>query len=77
MDKEKTLRKIKSCLALSESSNIEEANSALLKAQELMIKYRISEDDVKNFDKEKINKNEFLLLPLLQKLIESFGMLKI
>lgn len=56
MDKEKTLRKIKSCLALSESSNIEEANSALLKAQELMIKYRISEDDVKNFDKEKINK---------------------
>lgn len=56
MDKEKTLRKIKSCLALSESSNIEEANSALLKAQELMIKYRISEDEIKNFEKEKISK---------------------
>ncbi|APQ14731.1 hypothetical protein BJP27_24490 (plasmid) [Pseudomonas oryzihabitans] len=40
------LRKIKRCLALSESSNEQEAATALRQAQALMTKYRITEQDV-------------------------------
>lgn len=40
------LRKIKRCLALSESANEQEAATALRQAQALMTKYRISEQDV-------------------------------
>tara|TARA_R110001583_G_C5525175_1_gene398007 strand:+ start:137 stop:850 length:714 start_codon:yes stop_codon:yes gene_type:complete len=43
---ENILRKIKSCLALAQSDNPNEAAAALSRAQELMAKYGVSHDDV-------------------------------
>lgn len=40
------IRKIKDLLALSESPNEHEARAALLKARELMVKYKVSELDI-------------------------------
>ncbi len=55
--------KIKKLLALSESNNPNEAKAALLKAQELMLKYNISEIDNKEAEicteSIKINRNKF------------------
>ena len=45
-ERERVLRKIKSCLALGASSNRNEAQTALRQAQTLMAKYRLSDDDV-------------------------------
>lgn len=57
MTKDEALKKIKQCLALAESDNIHEAQSALLMAQKLMIKYRITEDEAtKEEDIEKLVK---------------------
>lgn len=42
--------KIKKLLALSESPNEEEAQSALLKAKEFMMKYKLTESDIPDAD---------------------------
>jgi len=46
---EKLVKKIQKLLALSESSNEHEAQSAMLKAQELLIKHKLSLKEVKEF----------------------------
>lgn len=53
MTRKEALDKIKKCLSLSESQNVHEAESALLRAQTLMIKYNISEDKVKKYEGKK------------------------
>lgn len=61
----KLIEKIKKLLALSESSNKHEAESALLKAQELLAKHKLSIKEVKEFKinnsaiKEKISNITF------------------
>jgi len=52
---EKIIEKIQKLLALSESSNQHEAENALTKAQDLMVKYNIELSQVKNHDSEYIN----------------------
>lgn len=47
-ERERVIRKIKRCLALGESSNINEAQMALRQAQALMQQYRLSEADVQS-----------------------------
>lgn len=54
MDKQAAITKIKKLLALSKSSNIYEAQDALLQAQKLMVKYYIDESELK--DKKDANK---------------------
>lgn len=51
----KLIEKIKKLLALSESSNENEAKSAMLKAQKLLIKHKLSMIEVKNY---KLNKSD-------------------
>lgn len=48
------VEKIKACLALAESPNEHEARSALLKARQLMAKYKVSEGSVKDKEKEDV-----------------------
>ncbi len=50
MNNEKIIRKIKHCLALSQSANVNEARSALRQAQILMQKHNISESDTLTLD---------------------------
>ncbi|GAB2022355.1 hypothetical protein RyT2_14290 [Pseudolactococcus yaeyamensis] len=50
---EKRLRKIKYLLVLANDADDEESRTALAKAQELMLSYGISEDDV--FDYKQMN----------------------
>ena len=58
MKREEALEKIKKCLALSESDNESEAESAMLTAQKLMIKYHINQKHLnKNISKEEQIKN--------------------
>lgn len=45
-ERERVIRKIKSCLALSGSSNQNEANTALRQAQTMMARYRLTDADV-------------------------------
>lgn len=47
---EKILDKIKKCLALSESSNANEANIALRQARKLMDQYKVESDDIAAFN---------------------------
>jgi len=44
---ERIIRKIKRCLALSQSSNENEAATAMRQAQSLMYEYRLTEMDVR------------------------------
>lgn len=46
--------KIKALLALAESPNEHEAKSALLKARQLMAKYKVSEEAVRDAEKEEV-----------------------
>lgn len=48
----KPIEKIKKLLALSESSNEHEAKSAMLRAQELMVKHKLSMQDVSDISEE-------------------------
>ena len=55
LTKNEAVKKIKKCLALSESNNNpEEAQSALLMAQKLMAKYYIDKNDIDNHEDDKI-----------------------
>lgn len=54
MEKEDIIVKIKKLLALSESSNENESKNALLKAQELLIKNKLSMEDIKENETEKV-----------------------
>lgn len=56
MTKEDALKKIKYALALSESNNINEAQSAMLFAQKLMVKYCISESDLSEHEEKQAMK---------------------
>lgn len=51
---ERVIRKIKRCLALSKSSNENEAATAMLQAQALMREYRLTELDVRLSDVDEI-----------------------
>ncbi len=55
---ERAIRKIKHCLALSQSSNENEAATALRQAQALMREYRITELDVKLSDVGEIESSQ-------------------
>ena len=55
IEKERIIRKIKHCLALSASANEHEAAAAMRQAQKLMQKYRITEIDVQLSD---VNRTE-------------------
>lgn len=54
----KIVKKIKKLLALSKSSNENEAQNAMLKVQELLMKHRLSMKEVENYDIEDINVDE-------------------
>lgn len=56
---ERAIRKIKHCLALSQSSNENEAATALRQAQALMREYRITELDVKLSDVGEVESTSF------------------
>lgn len=56
---EDIILKIQKLLALSKSSNENEAQNAMLKAQKLLIKYKLSMQDIENYSSEKINIEEF------------------
>lgn len=53
------IEKIQKLLALSKSSNSNEAQSAMLMAQRLMIKYKISQKDVEEHSQEDINIQDY------------------
>lgn len=55
---EDTMFKIQKLLALSKSSNENEAQNAMLKAQSLLIKYKLSIKDVEHHNPESIKVNE-------------------
>lgn len=82
MDK-KLIEKIQKLLALSESCNENEAHSAMLKAQELLVKHKLSMQEVKEYKtnhisiKEKISKVTFKKakwkVVLAQVIADNFG----
>ena len=51
---ERVIRKIKRCLALSKSSNENEAATAMRQAQALMREYRLTELDVRLSDVDEV-----------------------
>lgn len=56
-ERERVIRKIKRCLALGESSNLNEAQMALRQAQALMQQYRLSEADVQSDSVDWVGRN--------------------
>lgn len=54
MNKE-VIEKIKKLLALSESSNEHESNTAMLQVQKLLVKHKLSMKEVEEFEKEVVN----------------------
>lgn len=56
---ENIILKIKKLLALSKSSNQNEAQNAMLKAQKLLIKYKLSLQEIESYSIEKIKIEDF------------------
>lgn len=54
MKKNEVLEKIRKCLALAESDNEHESQSAMLRAQKLMIKYHIKKHEIENTKQEEV-----------------------
>ena len=55
---ERIIRKVKHLLALSKSSNEHEAQNAMLKVQELLMKYKLSMEDVANYEEDSFTVEE-------------------
>lgn len=54
MEQGEVIIKIKKLLALSKSTNKNEAQNAMLKAQQLLIKHKISLQEVESYEEENI-----------------------
>ena len=54
MEEREVIVKIQKLLALSKSSNENEAQNAMLKAQKLLIKYKLSSQEVESYSKENV-----------------------
>lgn len=59
MKQKEIIIKIQKLLALSKSSNQNEAQNAMLKAQKLLIKYKLSLQEVESFSKENVKIEDF------------------
>ena len=59
MEQKEIIIKIQKLLALSKSSNENEAQNAMLKAQKLLIKYKLSLKEVESYSKENIKIEDF------------------
>ena len=59
MEQREVIIKIQKLLALSKSSNQNEAQNAMLKAQKLLIKYKLSLQEVESYSKENIKIEDF------------------
>lgn len=59
MENREVILKIKKLLTLSKSSNENEAQNAMLKAQKLLVKYKLSLKEVKSYSSENIKIEDF------------------